>query len=391
MKPLKTDDLVVFVHGTFASTEKGWASIEDDFHRNLNLEFYNITGTFFNFTAFPWSGLNSLCERQSAAANLAFELSRQSRYFKRIHLIGHSHGGSVIEIVLQENYTNISKDWIPKLKSWITIGTPFYVYSGNINFTNKKILAVSLSIAVLMVPLITLEGVKLNNWTSGITIFTIFTIIYNFIKAKSLQYQLRISNKMFINLWLGIYSRYDEAIIALKNNINFSLRPKKVKLPTFDVEVNLLNYIINFIGILVDKLILNRIKYYWLSKRLKDYAFGNDKWFYKVKEVNFTPLGSSINHFIPNEIEEFIFKTVLNDNKEKVILLRELINVENVNLLEDMSKFNNEKRPKLIHSDYFEHLGLIQLMAYHIADKSGYSITLPTWLSELKNKIADNC
>ncbi|MGP0062734.1 MAG: HEAT repeat domain-containing protein [Isosphaeraceae bacterium] len=82
---------------------------------------------------FAWSGLNSESERRGAGRRLfqglrALERENASRIAageepRYYHLIGHSHGGSVIWNALR--IAAGRKEPLPHLRSWTTLGTPF--------------------------------------------------------------------------------------------------------------------------------------------------------------------------------------------------------------------------------------------------------------------------
>jgi hypothetical protein len=82
--------------------------------------------------SFVWSGKNSAYEREVAARALAKELKALRARYDNIHLIGHSHGGNVIEDALERIAWNgarrpsFSKHKNPsKIRSVTTLGTPF--------------------------------------------------------------------------------------------------------------------------------------------------------------------------------------------------------------------------------------------------------------------------
>ena len=79
------------------------------------------------FTPFSWSGTNSERARRKAARLLIRELRQLDRDGVAFHLIGHSHGGSVIaEAMLIAARRRIRLD---SLKSITTIGTPFIEFA----------------------------------------------------------------------------------------------------------------------------------------------------------------------------------------------------------------------------------------------------------------------
>ena len=120
-----------------------WAKI-----KNLKPQFLNlhIEGEFFS-----WSGDNDTKERNLAAERLLDVMMRTYRYWKNqevhLHLIGHSHGGNVInqfselitskemiaksEILKKNKVTDFPKPW--KIKSITYLSTPFFQKKHQLN------------------------------------------------------------------------------------------------------------------------------------------------------------------------------------------------------------------------------------------------------------------
>jgi triacylglycerol esterase/lipase EstA (alpha/beta hydrolase family) len=187
---IETDDMVILVHGTFASTEKGWASKHSNFIFKLLQYHLKISGHYMNYTTFKWSGHNSLYERQMAAINLAEIINLNTKNHKRIHLIGHSHGGNVIQYALQSYPIMVSNQWKLKVASWTTIGTPFYRFKGNLRLTNKGnyIWTTLSSIAVTLIFHYWTFGAQSKvNWISSIVFILLIVIFERFYDAYSIR------------------------------------------------------------------------------------------------------------------------------------------------------------------------------------------------------------
>ncbi len=87
---------------------------------------------------FHWSGMNGERARHQAASDLLDKLVGFERQGRPYHLIGHSHGGSVIWLALQ---MAVKRRWsspadqeflkLKGLRSWATVGTPFLQFQGS--------------------------------------------------------------------------------------------------------------------------------------------------------------------------------------------------------------------------------------------------------------------
>lgn len=191
--------------------------------------------------SFVWSGKNSAFERESAARALAKELKALRARYDNIHLIGHSHGGNVIEDALERIAWNgarrpsFSKHKNPsKIRSVTTLGTPFLDRREStlrkvlIILTLLLVIAISL-IAILFAILATaLSGINLGGQTpSGnsaklyeayavavlIPIVFLLPLALLFIRNwHTLRFRRR--NRTAAN-WLSVFHPQDEAIFLL--------------------------------------------------------------------------------------------------------------------------------------------------------------------------------
>lgn len=118
--------VIVTVHGTFATGpeagEKWWQK-ESAFSRQL-LSHFKSRNEKIAFEPFIWDGRNSECSRRKAGEALAKHLSHDKR---PTVLIGHSHGGSVIDHALTTSVRRgLNLDHVEKI---ITVGTPFLSFA----------------------------------------------------------------------------------------------------------------------------------------------------------------------------------------------------------------------------------------------------------------------
>ena len=124
--------IVITVHGTGAGTESvdppKWWQTNSDFCNDLR----DQTAPGFETDTFKWSGHNSENDRRIAGRGLFERILLFENSAKPYHLIGHSHGGSVIWHALQ--YSARKKKKLNHLKSVNTIGTPFMKYKADTSF-----------------------------------------------------------------------------------------------------------------------------------------------------------------------------------------------------------------------------------------------------------------
>lgn len=125
---------LVLVHGTGAGTpgpsgDEKWWQPESAFAQGLiaRLSGEKENGPLVAAEAFIWSGDNSERERRMAGRMLAQKLAALEREAIPYHLIGHSHGGSVIWHGLKQAAAHGNA--LTHLAGWITIGTPFLTFS----------------------------------------------------------------------------------------------------------------------------------------------------------------------------------------------------------------------------------------------------------------------
>lgn len=145
------DDLVLLIHGTFAGNE------EDEGHRwwqqgspaweELSKRLPPGVRLQEQGDVFHWSGDNSERARIKAGHALLERMLELESAGRGYHLIGHSHGGSVIWHALRLA-TLRNKD-LPRLKSWSTVGTPFLHYRTRGAFSLANIVNLVLALLLL--------------------------------------------------------------------------------------------------------------------------------------------------------------------------------------------------------------------------------------------------
>ncbi len=120
-------DLVLLIHGTggadIADEGEAWWQRGSKFHQRLSDGLEPVVDVQPAGHVFHWSGVNSEAERVAAGLELLEQLQALESQGRRYHLIGNSHGGSVIWHALTASAR--SDEQLTGLKSWITVATPF--------------------------------------------------------------------------------------------------------------------------------------------------------------------------------------------------------------------------------------------------------------------------
>lgn len=125
--PERQEELAILVHGTFSDDE---SDSGDQWWQEGSQEFLELQRRLpgnvriaTDQNVFHWSGENSERARSKAAIELLEHLRPLERAGRAYHLVGHSHGGSVIWNALR--MTTLSRKQLRGLRSWTTVGTPF--------------------------------------------------------------------------------------------------------------------------------------------------------------------------------------------------------------------------------------------------------------------------
>jgi len=279
----------------------------------------------------------------------------------------------VIQLAFVQENILTSNYWKTKVASWTTIGTPFYKYKGNLKLKERQIQMIAMPIAsiitmlIVFYSLIRYQSIQIVFWAITVLTFVlIFRFVHSFLKSKSLQFRLNRVNKYFSKKWFGVYSIHDEPIIGLKSALNFKFPKTKRSYPSFDSDYDVVNYL----GICLKTLFFNSVTRHFLfpflSNKLRDLSLGNDKLFYKVKDVTFKPAPDAPEQQLPKVIEESILSEVIDDNKNKISIIRRLINSNTENIFFKISNLPEEKKPKLVHSMYFMKDDIILAIARHM-------------------------
>jgi hypothetical protein len=153
-------ELLILVHGTFAASESGegngwWqngSAVSDELMRRLPDQVCLPE----NHEVFHWSGENSERGRIKAGRQLLSYLESLEAEGCGYHLIGHSHGGSVIWHALQ--LATSQGKLLDNLRSWATVGTPYLQHRTRGFLTAVNVFNLLLAIALIKPALTTFRA-----------------------------------------------------------------------------------------------------------------------------------------------------------------------------------------------------------------------------------------
>jgi hypothetical protein len=127
-----SDPVVILVHGTFAGDARNsgdkWWQFGSRAANHLQTRLPAGVNIASDSDVFHWSGENSERARNKAAIDLLAHMERQEQAGRDYHLVGHSHGGSVIWNALR--MATLRRRDLVHLKSWTTVGTPYLQHRG---------------------------------------------------------------------------------------------------------------------------------------------------------------------------------------------------------------------------------------------------------------------
>lgn len=150
----KTDreSIVICVHGTFAGSEEDtgtrWWQSGSPFSKRLASHLPGSVRLANRREIFHWSGENSERARSRAAVDLFRTMKSMEESGKEFHLVGHSHGGSVIWHALKQ--ATLQRQCLDGLRSWTTVGTPFLQHRSRSAWNPLNLLGILLALVLVM-------------------------------------------------------------------------------------------------------------------------------------------------------------------------------------------------------------------------------------------------
>lgn len=149
--PTDNSELAILVHGTFAghpsdSGDKWWQAGSPAANKLQKVLPENVRVAEGD-EVFHWSGENGDRARSKAASQLIEHLRPLEESGRPYHLVGHSHGGSVIWNALR--MATLAGKPLDGLKSWTTVGTPFLHHGSRKPWHPMNLLSVVVGVALI--------------------------------------------------------------------------------------------------------------------------------------------------------------------------------------------------------------------------------------------------
>lgn len=386
MSKRKKKEHIIFVHGTFAADEsdtgQAWWQNGSAFYNyiksNLGKQ-YSVNCS--NNKAFHWSGENTMLARRQGAQKLMKLLAGYDAKGEGYHLVGHSHGGSLIWTAISMSTLDFEKNVIRKkvkeinrlkgLKSFITVGSPFILFENRNKYLSrlrakywKFFIASSLFYFTpfIYVFLCTFGVTKWNFYL--IPFYVIFMIIHFILTSICLNIK-EIAREilgetyaeiLYAEKWHGLNCSKDEAFNSLNiaKELNFeasySIGPQYPGSMAFGFTQNLLR---NIYG---------KYIFPWFKEKLANYlkklALGFDRPYYRNDVmVSMTPFENSHKkvELLSNEVESELLNKALDYMKcNAEDIWQKMYSIRSFNNLLSMKESLAFTGKELIHTSYFD-------------------------------------
>jgi hypothetical protein len=479
----ETSDLVLQVHGTFAARIENrgdsWWQVGSKVYERLRQQLPQNVALAEPIEVFHWSGENSERARIKAATELFARLKELEDRGRHYHLIGHSHGGSVIWHALK--MATLNKLELKFLRSWTTVGTPFFKHAlpgitrvsnvirivlGFLLIKPAYLTAVKFFDLIfrpqssvwlghgIKVPdeftlydtpvlrLLELAKVPIERVPNGVRIglldstedFTPFALLtsptgwlllvlavivitiylnlaFYFLRPVIESWQVwaeirleRHARNLYSSRWLGLWSPDDEAINGLRATLGLSvsfisrMSPRDRILFSDHATLLMQPYYWIFAPV------FNSLLHPFLDKLIRSIvvksAQGNNRPGTEVVEIGPVPWKTDTDSSLaplPDWLNERLVQSANDSAKEVVPQLRALLAAPSFTIaLESWGK--SGMGGQLVHTSYFDHDELIDLLTMHIAGSCNrenwtehgttrQKMKLANWLAEAKSRV----
>jgi len=391
--PVQATATVILVHGTFAAADEdegtSWWQVNSSFSERLR----ELVSCEVEFQVFHWSGKNSEYSRILAGRKLLKQLRDLENHGRSIHVVGHSHGGSVIWQALKESVRNDAQ--LDNLQTWTTVGTPFLIFGPKRQWWLRITAMAATCFLYLMFAVAYLSFVKFPRVAKDLSTFVnadmlwqvglaaLFLIIaFTFYLRKSLAVRLTEINTAASDIrfarhalrrygpaWLALTSKDDEAVSGLFRTLNLQTigvvspwKPDPFFLDQgwfFLVTQTMAKYTY---GALFNRIVRSRVNTE-ISRRLQAFSQGNDLPGRAVTSVQREPIrAESQVPTLPPDLEQSIADVVNASVHSLVPQIRASLFTPQQMNQESLVLSGSE----LIHTSYYDAPGVIQLIARHI-------------------------
>ncbi|WP_153555601.1 lipase family protein [Roseimaritima sediminicola] len=393
------DETVLCIHGTFAANAsdrgRAWWQRDSAFWQRFSARL--PAGTRLpapDTSLFHWSGSNSERAREHAAARLLEQLQQRERAGERYHLVGHSHGGSLIWAALRMACRR--QVVLHGLRSWSTVGTPFLhkrslrLFRWTTAIRWSAGLAVALPAVVLASALVAFvfgrAPASLALPAMAATAMVVVGCLYVCLCVASMMatpilesWQIRRDEQLdrrvmqlYGDRWLGLWSPDDEAINGLRATLDMPLSFVGRYSPSPQVFASdrlhalgrphqwLLGWSFN----LLLQPLLDRVVTAQVIKTLQ----GNNRPGGKIVSVHPWPAESILRRDyppLPGWLCERLVQRADQGARNMAPQLRRLLAASPLSLADRLA--TQVSGSELVHTSYFEHEDIVNLLALHIA------------------------
>ncbi|MGO4682897.1 phospholipase effector Tle1 domain-containing protein [Hyphomicrobium sp. 2TAF46] len=260
---------IVTVHGTGAGVPddvgQSWWQKDSAFQKKT-AEIVELAGDGIEVVPFHWgAGPNSETMRRAAGAKLYEQLRGYDEAGIDYYVIGHSHGGSVIYDALLRSAAKAAP--LERLKSWLTVGTPFldfkpsWLLFNRLNIWGQVVYVTGIGILLLAIGILTSRYLDLPfaqtvsaslgdkafanfyypmlSFFFGYAImcFGILTVIERLTKRWYSDRDKTAARDLYEKKWVGLWHHDDEAISALANvrALHRAIIPSNFLVPVFSL------------------------------------------------------------------------------------------------------------------------------------------------------------
>jgi hypothetical protein len=366
-------EVIILVHGTGATapTADGdaWWQTDGPLWRRFREQALQPE-------AFIWSGENSEAARRSAGRALNKRLIELSREDAGIHLIGHSHGGSVIWHAFNDH--RIAGSLGGHIRSWASVGTPFMHYGSRWPRFWLACAALALSLPILLLAVGALSEVEFEFARRDHPALSILWIILASIPAL-VAVRAAFSLRPFMTRWyssrqadvavpgtesyLGIWSSQDEPIIGLGASGSFSIKLMQEPRPT---RARSWAGIVNHpIASATNQLVNNRV-----SRAIQGSTIAH----LELRSTLNHPHVRLAQHALPDEIDSDLIDRANAGSAALGQRVRELL-ISGRDPVTGFADFQTAAAKavtfkELVHTTYFDSPGCVELLIHHVCSHS---------------------